>query len=64
MGCRVWVLLKGDREVSGILRGHDQYFNLVLEQAEEVGGVPLASMLVNGSQVCCLVPGAAPCPFD
>lgn len=31
VGHKIWIVMKGKREFSGILRGFDDYFNAVLE---------------------------------
>ena len=36
IGSRIWVIMKGDKEVSGILRGFDEYVNMVLDDAIEI----------------------------
>ncbi|KAJ1557364.1 RNA-binding protein lsm5, partial [Nowakowskiella sp. JEL0078] len=35
IGSRIWVLLKGDKEFSGTLRGFDDFVNMVLEDVTE-----------------------------
>ena len=62
IGSRVWVILKSAREFRGILRGFDEFVNLVLEDVTEYqfteSGTEtrqLPSMLLNGSNVCVLV---------
>jgi U6 snRNA-associated Sm-like protein LSm5 len=34
-GSRVWVLMKGDKELVGTLRGFDDYVNMVLDDVTE-----------------------------
>ena len=68
VGARLWVLLKGDREVEGTLRGFDAFVNMVLDDAVETapdgsGGrseTRLDTILLNGSNVAVLVPGGKP----
>ena len=68
VGARRWVLLKGDREVEGTLRGFDAFVNMVLDDAVESapdgsGGraeTRLDTILLNGSNVAVLVPGGKP----
>ena len=68
VGARLWVLLKGDREVEGTLRGFDAFVNMVLDDAVESapdgsGGraeTRLDTILLNGSNVAVLVPGGKP----
>ena len=35
IGSKMWVLMKGDKELVGILRGFDDYVNMVLEDVTE-----------------------------
>ncbi|KAH7648304.1 U6 snRNA associated SM LSM5 [Cryptosporidium bovis] len=37
IGNRIYVIMKGDREFSGILQGFDEYVNMVLNDVEEYG---------------------------
>ncbi|KAK6589460.1 U6 snRNA associated SM LSM5 [Cryptosporidium xiaoi] len=37
IGNRIYVIMKGDREFSGILQGFDEYVNMVLDDVEEYG---------------------------
>ncbi|KAL7067609.1 LSM domain-containing protein [Cryptosporidium serpentis] len=37
IGSRIYVILRGDREISGTLRGFDEYVNMVLDEVEEYG---------------------------
>jgi small nuclear ribonucleoprotein (snRNP)-like protein len=34
-GQKVWILLQDDRELSGVIRGHDENFNMVLDNVKE-----------------------------
>ncbi len=36
IGHKIWIVMKGKREFSGILRGFDDYFNAVLDEVIEV----------------------------
>ncbi|CAD8125472.1 unnamed protein product [Paramecium sonneborni] len=57
---RVWILMKDDREFEGSLRGFDDFFNMVLENVIELDNgkkSKLESILLNGSQICLIVPG-------
>jgi U6 snRNA-associated Sm-like protein LSm5 len=36
IGHKIWIVMKGKREFSGVLRGFDDYFNAVLEEVIEV----------------------------
>ena len=35
VGSRIWVIMKGDKELVGTLRGFDDYVNMVLEDVKE-----------------------------
>lgn len=35
IGSNIWILMKGDTEITGVLRGFDDYVNLVLDDAIE-----------------------------
>ncbi|CCJ28305.1 hypothetical protein PMAC_000545 [Pneumocystis sp. 'macacae'] len=35
VGSRIWVVMKGDTEFSGILLGFDDYVNMVLQDVTE-----------------------------
>ena len=45
IGSRIWIVMKGDKELVGTLRGFDDYVNMVLDDVEEqyVGGTPLCA---------------------
>lgn len=67
VGSRLWVILRGDRELVGTLRGYDEFVNMVLEDVTEfeeaTDGSGLVKtnrkqVLLNGNNVCMLVPGA------
>ncbi|ETO13672.1 RNA binding protein [Reticulomyxa filosa] len=67
IGSRIWIIMKGDKEMVGILRGFDDYVNMVLEDVTEYEITPegkkvtkLDSILLNGNNVCLMVPGGAP----
>ena len=67
VGSRIWVVMKGDKEVVGTLRGFDVYVNMVLEDVTEVTVTPegrvhtrLDTILLNGNNIALLVPGGAP----
>jgi small nuclear ribonucleoprotein (snRNP)-like protein len=34
-GSKIWIILKGDKEFVGTLRGFDDYVNMVLEDVTE-----------------------------
>ena len=67
IGSRIWVIMKGDKELVGLLRGFDVYVNMVLEDVEETETTPegkkvtkLDQILLNGNNIAVLVPGGKP----
>ena len=67
IGSRIWVIMKGDKEIVGTLRGFDVYVNMVLEDVSEIEITPegrvvnrLDTILLNGNNIAVLVPGGAP----
>eukprot|EP00922_Rhytidocystis_sp_ex-Travisia-forbesii_P008533 GHVS01012536.1.p1 GENE.GHVS01012536.1~~GHVS01012536.1.p1 ORF type:complete len:146 (+),score=56.48 GHVS01012536.1:248-685(+) len=66
-GSRIWVIMKGDKELVGTLRGFDDYVNMVLDDVTEYSFTPtgkkethLDSILLNGTNITMLVPGGIP----
>jgi len=64
VGSKLWIIMKGDKELVGTLRGFDDYVNMVLEDVTEFEMTPegmkttqLDQILLNGNNVCLLVPG-------
>ena len=64
IGSRMWVIMRGDKELVGTLRGFDDYVNMVLEDvteyeitAEGKKVTKLDQILLNGNNVAMLVPG-------
>lgn len=73
IGSKIWILMRGQTEIVGTLRGFDDYVNLVLEDAveytritsgstmpgeEEIHKTDLQSeILLNGNHVTVLIPG-------
>ncbi|KAF2185115.1 putative small nuclear ribonucleoprotein [Zopfia rhizophila CBS 207.26] len=61
VGYRIWVLMKGDKEFTGTLLGFDDYVNMVLVDVTEhdysKGRTRLPKILLNGNNICMLVPG-------
>ena len=64
IGEKIWIIMKGDKELCGTLRGFDDYVNMVLEDvtefevtAEGRKEVKLDQILLNGNNVVMLVPG-------
>ena len=35
IGSPIWVLMKGDKEITGTLKGYDDYVNMVIEDVKE-----------------------------
>ncbi|GMH41515.1 hypothetical protein BSKO_09425 [Bryopsis sp. KO-2023] len=67
VGSRLLVVMKGDKEFEGTLRGFDSYVNMVLEDVQEFevtregkSVVHLEKILLNGNNVALLVPGGRP----
>jgi U6 snRNA-associated Sm-like protein LSm5 len=67
IGSKMWVIMKGDKELIGTLRGFDVYVNMVLEDVQEIEHTPegkkitkLDSILLNGNHVAIMVPGGKP----
>jgi len=65
IGSRIWVVMKNDREFTGTLLGFDDFVNMVLEDVTEYEITPkgrkstkLAQTLLNGNNICMLVPGS------
>ncbi|KAF8445348.1 hypothetical protein BGX38DRAFT_1195390 [Terfezia claveryi] len=48
VGSRIWVVMKGDKEFSGMLVGFDDYVR---------AQVKLKKILLNGNNICMLIPG-------
>ncbi|KAH8887441.1 LSM-domain-containing protein [Thozetella sp. PMI_491] len=61
VGSRIWVVMKGDHEFTGTLVGFDDYVNMVLEDVVEYdysgNQTKLKKILLNGNNVCMLIPG-------
>jgi len=56
--------MKGEKELVGTLMGFDDYVNMVLEDVTEYETTPdgrrttkLEQILLNGNQICMLIPG-------
>mmetsp|Transcript_4818 Transcript_4818/g.7304 ORF Transcript_4818/g.7304 Transcript_4818/m.7304 type:complete len:85 (-) Transcript_4818:23-277(-) len=68
IGSRLWIIMKGDKELVGTLRGFDDCVNIVLEdvveyEIDEDGTkhkIELEQILLNGNSVALLVPGGSP----
>jgi len=66
IGSRIWVVMKNDREFTGTLLGFDDFVNMVLKDvteyettAEGWKKTQLAHTLLNGNNICLLVPGSS-----
>ncbi|KAG5560562.1 hypothetical protein RHGRI_003777 [Rhododendron griersonianum] len=69
IGSKIWVIMKGDKELVGTLRGFDVYVNMVLEDVIEYEITSegrritkLDQILLNGNNIAILVPGGSPDP--
>mmetsp|Transcript_12657 Transcript_12657/g.32324 ORF Transcript_12657/g.32324 Transcript_12657/m.32324 type:complete len:93 (-) Transcript_12657:216-494(-) len=67
VGSRIWVIMKGDKEIVGTLRGIDEFVNMVMEDVTEYETTPegkkttkLSQILLNGNNIALLVPGGGP----
>ena len=67
IGSRIWIMMKGEKELVGTLRGFDEYVNMVLDDVVEyeiIDGhrkeIHLDQILLNGAHICLLVPGGDP----
>ncbi|KAF7306833.1 U6 snRNA-associated Sm-like protein LSm5 [Mycena indigotica] len=65
IGSRIWVVMKNDREFTGTLLGFDDFVNMVLEDVTEYETTAegrtkksLAQTLLNGNNICMLIPGS------
>ncbi|TFY69383.1 hypothetical protein EVG20_g3182 [Dentipellis fragilis] len=65
IGSRIWVVMKNEREFTGTLLGFDDFVNMVLEDVVEYEITPkgrkktkLAQTLLNGNNICMLIPGS------
>eukprot|EP00193_Tetraselmis_chui_P002385 CAMPEP_0177751108 /NCGR_PEP_ID=MMETSP0491_2-20121128/195_1 /TAXON_ID=63592 /ORGANISM="Tetraselmis chuii, Strain PLY429" /LENGTH=96 /DNA_ID=CAMNT_0019266193 /DNA_START=238 /DNA_END=528 /DNA_ORIENTATION=+ len=67
IGSKIWVIMKGDKEMVGTLRGFDAFVNMVLDDvteyeitAEGKKVTYLDQILLNGNNIALLVPGGKP----
>lgn len=67
IGSRIWVIMKGDKEIVGTLRGFDDYVNMVMDDVREYTFTPqgkkithLESILLNGNNITMMIPGGDP----
>jgi len=71
IGSRIWIIMKGDKEIVGTLRGFDDFVNMVVEEVTVHEFTPegkkvtqLDSILLNGNNIAVLVPGGEPNPDE
>ncbi|KAF1929757.1 LSM-domain-containing protein [Didymella exigua CBS 183.55] len=61
VGSQIWVIMNGGKEFTGKLVGFDDYVNMVLEDVTEIdpaeGNNKLPKILLNGNNICMMVPG-------
>ncbi|KAI3449871.1 hypothetical protein Pfo_006536 [Paulownia fortunei] len=57
IGSKIWVIMKGDKELVGTLRGFDVYVNMVRATYYK-----LDQILLNGNNIAIMVPGDSPDP--
>eukprot|EP00008_Paramoeba_atlantica_P009098 CAMPEP_0201480818 /NCGR_PEP_ID=MMETSP0151_2-20130828/5218_1 /ASSEMBLY_ACC=CAM_ASM_000257 /TAXON_ID=200890 /ORGANISM="Paramoeba atlantica, Strain 621/1 / CCAP 1560/9" /LENGTH=93 /DNA_ID=CAMNT_0047862789 /DNA_START=35 /DNA_END=316 /DNA_ORIENTATION=- len=64
IGEKIWVVMKGDKEIIGTLRGFDDYVNMVLDDVTEIDKTPtgdvrteLDQILLHGNNIAMLIPG-------
>ena len=67
IGQKLWIFMKGETELIGTLQGFDEYVNMVLEDVTQYEStasgrkeIKLDQILLNGNNVCMLVPGGDP----
>ncbi|KUF98017.1 CBL-interacting protein kinase 31 [Phytophthora nicotianae] len=67
IGSKLWIVMKGDKEFLGTLRGFDDYVTIAANffsyseiTPEGKREVKLDQVLLNGNNVCLLVPGGFP----
>ncbi|VWU48318.1 U6 snRNA-associated Sm-like protein LSm5, putative [Hepatocystis sp. ex Piliocolobus tephrosceles] len=67
IGSKVWVIMKGQKELVGKLIGFDEYVNMVLEDVTEYTYVnkvkkvnKIKKLLLNGLNITIMVPGGTP----
>ncbi|CAL0305344.1 unnamed protein product [Lupinus luteus] len=67
IGSKIWLLMEGEKEFVGTLKGFDAFVNLMLEDVTEYEITSegrkitkLDQILLNGTQVAILVPGGSP----
>ncbi|KAA8491329.1 putative U6 snRNA-associated Sm-like protein LSm5 [Porphyridium purpureum] len=65
IGSRIWIVMRGEREFVGTLRGFDDFVNVVLEDVTEYEETSdglqvrkLDQIMLNGIHICMMVPGS------
>ncbi len=66
IGSRVWVIMKNDKELKGLLRGIDEFVNMVMDDVTEYETLAdgtkketsFKQILLNGNNIALLVPGS------
>jgi len=64
----MWIIMKGDKELVGTVRGFDEYVNMVLDDVVEYEIMAdgekrtkkLDQILLNGNNIAMMVPGGDP----
>merc|ERR1712228_678314 len=71
IGSKMWVIMKGDKELVGTLRGFDDYVNMVIDDVREYTFTAegkkithLDTILLNGNNITMMVPGGDPDEHD
>jgi U6 snRNA-associated Sm-like protein LSm5 len=67
IGRQLWVIMKGEKEFYGKLRGFDEYLNMIMDDVKEFAFSGTGrerqllsrhkNMLLNGAHICMIVPG-------
>jgi len=64
IGSRIWVIMKSEKEFTGVLSGFDDFVNMVLEDVTEYENTAegrkktqIDQILLNGNNICMLIPG-------
>ncbi|CAD2100017.1 U6 snRNA-associated Sm-like protein LSm5, putative [Plasmodium vinckei] len=67
IGSKIWIMMKGDKEIIGKLVGFDEYVNMVLEDVTEYTYTnnvkkvnKIKKILLNGLNITIMVPGGTP----
>ncbi|KAK5681506.1 hypothetical protein LTS10_006038 [Elasticomyces elasticus] len=58
VGSPIWVIMKGDKEFSGTLLGFDDFVSTSHDYSGAQTKLP--KILLNGNNVCMLIPGGMP----